>query len=173
MSTPQIDPLPLGTEDAGEVLTLQRAAYVTEAQAHDDLRMPPLTQTLGQLREELADPAVTAWGLREGGRLVACVRIRLTGQAAAEVGRLVVAPDCQGRGLGSGLLRAAEARLGDDVTVVRLFTGERSHANLRLYQRLGYRETGRSPAGNYDLVHLAKARVPAVPHNSTASPSDA
>lgn len=27
----------LGAEDAGEVLTLQRAAYVTEAQAHADL----------------------------------------------------------------------------------------------------------------------------------------
>ncbi len=31
----------LGAEDAGEVLTLQRAAYVTEAQAHADLNLPP------------------------------------------------------------------------------------------------------------------------------------
>jgi ribosomal protein S18 acetylase RimI-like enzyme len=154
----QIDPLLLGPGDAGEILTLQRAAYVTEAQAHDDLGMPPLTQTLEQLRAELADPDVTARGVRDRGRLVACVRVRLAGPATAEIGRLVVAPDRQGEGLGSGLLLAAEERLGPGVTVIRLFTGERSHANLRLYERLGYRETGRSPAGGYDLVHLAKTR---------------
>jgi hypothetical protein len=33
-----------GEGDAGEILTLQRAAYVTEAQAHGDLTLPPLTQ---------------------------------------------------------------------------------------------------------------------------------
>jgi hypothetical protein len=104
-----VDPLRLGTGDAGEILTLQRAAYVPEAQAHGDLWLPPLTQTLQELRGELADPRVTGWGIRDQGRLVASVR-------------------------------------------------EHSHANLRLYQRLGYRETGRAPAGGYHLVHLAKTR---------------
>ena len=47
----------LSLADAGEILTLQRAAYVTEAQGHNDTMMPPLTQTLDQLRAELADPA--------------------------------------------------------------------------------------------------------------------
>jgi ribosomal protein S18 acetylase RimI-like enzyme len=156
----QIIPLRLGVDDAGEILTLQRAAYVTEAQAHRDLMMPPLTQTLGELRAELADPQVTAWGIRERGRLVASVRVRRADRATAtaEVGRLVVAPDRQGSGLGTALLLAAESRLPDDVTVILLFTGEHSDANLRLYQRLGYRETERTPAGSYNLVHLAKAR---------------
>lgn len=159
MPVNHIVPLRLGIDDAGEILTLQRAAYVTEAQAHGDVTMPPLTQTLAQLRAELADPRVMAWGIRERGRLVASVRVRQADRAAAEVGRLVVAPDRQGGGLGTALLLAAEARLKDEITVIRLFTGEHSDANLRLYQRLGYRETGRSPAGSYDLVHLAKARA--------------
>jgi ribosomal protein S18 acetylase RimI-like enzyme len=173
VSADRIAPLRLGVDDAGEILTLQRAAYVTEAQAYDDLTMPPLTQTLDELRAELADPQVTAWGIRERGRLVACVRARQTAQAAAqaaapasaaepvaaEIGRLVVAPDRQGSGLGTALLLAVEACLDDDVTVIRLFTGENSYANLRLYQRLGYNETRRTPAGRYNLVHLAKARA--------------
>ena len=54
----------LGVADAGELLTLQRAAYVTEAQLHEDLRLPPLVQTLDQLRTELAAPNVAAWGVR-------------------------------------------------------------------------------------------------------------
>lgn len=152
-----LTPVRLSDTDAGEILTLQRAAYVTEAQAHDDLGMPPLTQTLDQLRAELADPACVAWGIRENGRLVASVRLRL-GDDVADIGRLVVAPDRQGNGLGTALLRTAEAELPDSVTAVRLFTGEHSLANLRLYTRLGYRETERTPAGNYQLVHLAKGR---------------
>jgi len=39
----------LGPTDGGEVLTLQRAAYVTEAHAHADLALPPLVQSLDEL----------------------------------------------------------------------------------------------------------------------------
>jgi ribosomal protein S18 acetylase RimI-like enzyme len=91
--------------------------------------------------------------------LVAGVRARLTDGAVAEIGRLVVALDRQGNGLGTGLLLAAEDRLPDEVTTVQLFTGEHSTGNLRLYKRLGYQETGRTPVGGYDLVHLAKPRA--------------
>jgi RimJ/RimL family protein N-acetyltransferase len=158
MSLRQIDLLRLDASDAGEILTLQRAAYVTEAQAHDDLTMPPLTQTLDQLRTELADPDVSAWGVREGGRLVASVRIRMVDSTTVEVGRLIVAPDWQGNGLGTALLLAAEDQVQSGVTAIRLFTGGRSHANQRLYKRLGYDETGRTSAGSYDLVHFVKIR---------------
>lgn len=153
--------LNLGVDDAGEVLTLQRAAYVTEAQAHGDLRLPPLTQTLDEVRAELADSQCLAWGIRQSHRLVASVRVRLIDAATAEIGRLVVAPDRQGAGLGTSLLLAAEDRLPAEITTVRLFTGEHSQANLRLYRRLGYQETNRAPAGSYDLVHLAKTRAAA------------
>ncbi|MBO0890195.1 MAG: GNAT family N-acetyltransferase [Acidothermales bacterium] len=148
--------LRLGPVDAGELLTLQRAAYVTEAQLHGDVDLPALVQTLDELRAELADARCLAWGTRESGRLVAAVRVRLVDPTTAEIGRLVVAPDRQGRGLGSALLAAAENRLPRSVTNVRLFTGEHSTANLRLYARSGYAETHRTPAAGYDLVHLAK-----------------
>lgn len=159
----------LTAADAGEVLTLQRAAYVTEARAHGDLALPPLTQPLADLEAELRDPDVRAHGYRDdAGRLVAAVRIRVDAAAgAAYVGRLTVVPDLQGQGLGSGLLTEAEASLPGEITQVRLFTGERSAGNLRLYARLGYDESHReaTPAG-YDLVHMVKHR-PAAPANST------
>jgi GNAT superfamily N-acetyltransferase len=147
----------LGPGDAGEVLTLQRAAYVTEAQLHDDLSLPALHQSPADLATELADPAVLALGVRDGGgRLLAAVRARVDG-AVAHVGRLSVVPDRQGQGLGSGLLTELEDALPAAVAELRLFTGERSAANLRLYARLGYRETGRTPTpAGYALVHLAK-----------------
>lgn len=150
----------LTVNDAGELLTLQRAAYVTEAQAHGDLNLPPLTQSLDELASELSRPEVTAIGLRnDADRLVAAVRVfRSTADShLAELGRLVVAPDAQGRGLGSRLLELVENRLPASVTDLQLFTGERSVGNLRLYARFGYQETHRTPTpAGYALVHLTK-----------------
>lgn len=145
---------------AGELLTLQRAAYVTEAQLHNDLQLPPLTQSLDDLAKELSLPELTAIGLRtDAGRLAAAVRLRVGAPQthAAELGRLVVAPDLQGRGLGSRLLRIVEQRLPAEVTELRLFTGEHSAGNLRLYTRFRYAESHRTPTpGGYALVHLTK-----------------
>lgn len=152
----------LGAEHAGEILTLQRAAYVIEAQAHDDLDLPPLRQTLPDLQVELGRDDVLALGWRsEAGRLLAAVRATVAGDdgTVAEIGRLAVVPDRKGQGLGSRLLGAVEERLPTRVRELRLFTGERSDANLQLYRRLGFTETHRTatPAG-YALVHLSKAR---------------
>jgi hypothetical protein len=43
-----------------------------------------------------------------------------------------------------------------EATALALFTGEHSHSNLRLYERHGYTETHRSPAGTHRLVHMRK-----------------
>ncbi len=144
----------LGHEDAGEMLTLQRAAYLTEAAAHNDFDLPPLTQTLTELEDELADPTVTALGIRENGRLIGAVRLRRSG-SVVELGRLIVAPDQQGQGIGTRLLLHAET-VHPEAQEMRLFTGEHSIANIRLYTHHGYHETSRTPAGDYQLVHLTK-----------------
>ena len=142
----------LGPADAGEVLTLQRAAYVTEAQLYDDLRLPPLVQTLDEVRAELTDSR--GLGLRLGPRLVGAVRTREDG-GRVHVDRLTVAPDLQGRGLGSRLLSAAET--GTGATEAALFTGHLSLGNLRLYERCGYAEERREDVRpGLTLVHLSK-----------------
>ena len=158
--------LRLGPDDAGEVLTLLRAAYVSEARLHDDLDLPPLLQTLEQLRADLADASVVTYGLRlrqpgtVPGRLVGTARLAPAADGAADLGRLAVVPDLQGRGLGARLLELAEEFRPAGVTRLRLFTGEHSVGNLRLYRRHGYTETHRASIGRYDLVHLSKELPP-------------
>ncbi len=117
--------------------------------------MPPLVQSRAELAAELTDPQVLALGLREGARLVAAVRVRVEDEAA-ELGRLVVAPDRQGQGLGSHLLRQAEVQVPEGIQLMRLFTGEHSLANLRLYKRHGYTEDHRTSGGGYQLIHMTK-----------------
>jgi GNAT superfamily N-acetyltransferase len=151
-----VKPLRLGVADAGEVLTLQRAAYVTEARAHEDFDLPPLLETLPETRVALS--SCLSWGVRENGRLVASVRLTVAGHVGT-IGRLVVAPDRQGGGLGGALLRAVEELAPAPVTVFRLFTGSKSVGPLHLYAKHGYRETHRTPEHDHELVHLEKARV--------------
>jgi GNAT superfamily N-acetyltransferase len=144
---------PAGADDVGELLTLQRAAFVTEAQLYEDVRLPALTETLDQLRASLG-LALTA---RSGPRLVGSVRARVA-DGVLHVGRLVVAPDRQGRGIGAALLSAVEQAGGPEVHTAALFTGHRSVGNLRLYHRAGYVEQRREPVDErLTLVHLAKS----------------
>ncbi|WP_448233194.1 GNAT family N-acetyltransferase [Microbacterium lacticum] len=145
----------LGVRDAGEILTLQRAAYVTEAQAHRDFDLPALTESIEELCEELRSSAIVALGVRDGTRLIGAVRLRRAG-SAIELGRLTVVPDRQGQGIGSFLLHEAET-VFPDVDEMRLFTGEHSTANIRLYERNGYVESTRTSLGDYSLVHFTKA----------------
>jgi ribosomal protein S18 acetylase RimI-like enzyme len=138
--------------DAGELLTLQRAAYVSEAQLYDDPSLPPLVQTLDELRTELAAGAGIV--VHDGSRLVAAVRFRVA-DGTVHIGRLAVAPDRQARGLGTRLLTAAEE--ASSARRAALFTGHRSEGNLRLYERCGYREVRREPVRpGLTLVHLEK-----------------
>lgn len=151
-----VDIGPLAAEHAGEVLTLQRAAYVAEARRYRDPELPPLTQTLDELFDELRSSSVIGLGAWLDGRLVGSVRVRLDG-AVGHLGRLVVVPDLQGQGIGTALLRAAEEALPSEVTEIRLFTGSRSDPTIRLYESFGYVRQGETPAGTHDLVHLTKS----------------
>ena len=137
---------------AGELLTLQRAAYVTEAQLYDDVRLRALVQSLDELTEELTTSRCLA--ALAGTRLVGAVRSREE-DGVLHVGRLVVAPDVQGWGVGTRLLTAAEQ--STRLHRATLFTGHRSVANLRLYERHGYRESRRERVHpGLELVHLDK-----------------
>ena len=157
MTTVTVSTRPLEVAHAGEVLTLQRAAYVPEARRYRDPDMPPLTQTLEEVRAELGRADVVGLGVWDRGRLIASVRLRVEG-TVAHLGRLVVAPDRQGEGLGSALLAECERVLPSDVTEIRLFTGARSEPTIRLYERFGYVRQHETPAGTYALVHLTKHR---------------
>ena len=142
-------------DDAPAILELQKLAYQSEARLYDDWNLPPLTQTLESLRAEFGVARVLKAVAVD--RIVGSVRARLV-DGTCHVGRLVVAPELQGCGIGTRLMAAIEAEFPTAARFA-LFTGSLSAGNLRLYERLGYRrqrDQVLSPA--VTLVHLEKAR---------------
>ena len=142
---------PIRPSDAGEVLTIQRAAFVSEAIVYGNPDMPPLTQTLEELEAELQ--TARGWVARLGTRLVGAIRVR-EDDGLLLVGRIAIAPDQQGSGIGRTLLETAEAH--SDATEAELFTGSLSEANIRLYESCGYVETQRVPGDGSEEVYLRK-----------------
>lgn len=148
---------PLEVTHAGEALTVQRAAFVVEAQRNNAPGIPPLTETVDELRADLATAiAVGAW---LGSRLAGHVRGHVVG-ARMQVLRFAVAPDLQGQGIGRALLSAVEAAAPPAVATYWLVTGASSEANLRLYGRSGYTIIGDSTdAAGVRLAVLEKTRT--------------
>jgi len=128
--------------DAGEILTLQRACWMQEQQANPEAWVPALHESLDDVRSWLPDWTVLT--MRRAGRLVGGARARLEDDVW-DVGRLMVAPDLQGQGLGRVLLEAVEAAAPAEATSYALFTGAGSTDNLRFYKRAGYRLRGADP----------------------------
>ena len=142
--------LPAVQDDAPEVLVLQRCCWVTEAIINDTLAIPALHEELADVRAWIA----SAWVLRDDGRLIGGVRAALEGDTW-HIGRLMVAPDRRGEGLGSRLLAHVEAAAPAEAVRLALFTGAGSERNLGMYERAGYRRTSTDGV----VVHLEKPRL--------------
>lgn len=121
--------------DAAELLVLQRCCWVSEAILNNILVIPALHEDLDTVRGWIATHHVSI--IRTGGRLVAAVRAHHA-EDRWEIGRLMVAPDLAGRGIGRWLLRYAERQAPADVDGIYLFTGQGSERNLRMYRSAGY-----------------------------------
>jgi tRNA (guanine37-N1)-methyltransferase len=143
---------PVQPADAGELFTLQRACWVQEQQANPGVDIPALREDLDDVRRWIGSDTVLV--VRSAGRLVGAVRARLH-DTTWDIGRLMVAPDLQGSGLGRVLLERIEDAAPGSVTTYELFTGAGSERNQRMYRKAGYRLLGEIEPG---VVRLTKQR---------------
>ena len=128
-----------GIEDAEEILDLQRLAYRSEAEIYNDYTIPPLTQTIEEIRADFKD-----WIFLKAsadGVIIGSVRAYMQRETCL-IGRLIAHPEFQNQGIGTTLMNEIErcASSGSGrVGRFELFTGHRSRRNIHLYRKLGYR----------------------------------
>jgi len=143
--------------DVPELAVLMRACWVQEAIANDTLDIPALHESLDDVRASL--DTTQTWVARSAGRLVGAVRTSRPSPTGEDwfIGRLCVALDLQGRGLGRRLLEHAESTAPDGIRTFTLNTGARSTDNLRMYRKAGYRLVD-APSTVPGAVTLVKRR---------------
>lgn len=121
--------------DAEEILSLQKLAYRSEAEIYNDFNIPPLVQTLESIEKDFENQYFLKAVM--DGKIVGSVRA-YTKEGTCYIGRLIVHPDFQNRGIGTDLMNEIE-RIFNTCRRFELFTGDKSERNLYFYQKLGYK----------------------------------
>jgi len=120
-------------EDMETILKLQYAAYQSEALLHNDFTIQPLTQTLEESIEDYHKKIVLK--AVQLGEIIGSIRAYAEGDTAY-IGKLMVHPDHQNKGLGKFLLAAIEKEFPGKR--FELYTAAKSGRNLHLYETSGY-----------------------------------
>ncbi|HUW63383.1 MAG TPA: GNAT family N-acetyltransferase [Spirochaetia bacterium] len=140
--------------DAEGIWLLQRLVYRSEADIYDDYTIEPLTQSVDDIEKQFADHTILKAVIE--GTIIGSVRAS-SRDGTCYIGKLIVHPDCQNRGIGKKLMAEIETcfRTADRF---ELFTGSKSVKNIRLYESLGYGFLREEPVvGNFKLVFMVKA----------------
>ena len=135
LAEPEIIIEPATLEDAETILEIQKQAYMEEAIFYDDFDIPPLTQTLEETIDEFKTQLILKATLN--GEIIGSARGYLEA-GTCYVGKMMVNPDLQNRGIGTQLLHAIEQQF-PEAQRYELFTGYKSKRNLHLYQKHGYK----------------------------------
>lgn len=120
--------------DLKQIFELQHLAYQSEAKLHDDFSIQPLTQTLEDIEREY-EKGLFLKAADEGGRVIGSVRAYSEGNTA-HIGKLIVRPEMQSRGIGTKLVGAIEREYPG--MRFEIFTGYKSLRTIGLYEHLGY-----------------------------------
>jgi GNAT superfamily N-acetyltransferase len=121
-------------DDAEEILELQKLAYRSEAEIYQDPTLPPLTQTVEEVKRDFDGQIFLK--AEFDGRIVGSVRGSMKDRTCF-IRRLIVHPDLQNRGIGTKLMTEIEKHFAK-AKRFELFTGYRSKRNIYLYLKVGY-----------------------------------
>lgn len=149
---------PATPADVGDLLTCTHACWLREGILNQTLEIPAQHETLASMTASLSD--WQTWVLRANGRFIGSVRGRLEGDVW-QIGRLMVVPDLQGRGLGRVLLEHIQQVAPAEARSYALHTGAGSEHNQKLYRKAGFRvhrdTRNLGPASR--ILHFTKRRI--------------
>jgi ribosomal protein S18 acetylase RimI-like enzyme len=123
--------------DLEEILSLQKCAYISEAEIINDFSIQPLTQTIYELIDEFKSSTILK--AVDSDKIIGSVRA-FERDCVCHIGKLIVHPNNQNKGIGKILLNEVEKRF-NSCRKYSLFTSKESTRNLYFYNKAGYRIT--------------------------------
>ena len=143
--------------DLEEILELQKFAYISEAELYGDYSIEPLKQTLDEFKKEY-ELGIVLKVINNDLKIIGSVRAYKSNDSVF-IGKLIVHPDFQNKGIGKSLLESIEENFSniDGRIEFKLFTGYKSFKNIYLYKKLGYIEyKSEKVSENLEFVHFKK-----------------
>jgi len=145
-------------ENLEEILELQKLAFQSQAKIYDDDTLPPLVQTLEEIKKDYASHVFLK--VVSSSKIIGSVKGSIQ-ENTCHIGRLIVHPDHQNQGIGKQLMEAIENHF-DEAQVFELFTGHKSEKNIHVYESLGYEtfkiEEEDGSCNAVKLLHMRKNR---------------
>lgn len=145
------------SNDATEILSLQKRAYVQEVELNNkNFNIPPMLQDIESMIDDFKNNTILK--AKSGELIVGSVRANKIDNTCY-IGRLIVEPIFQKKGIGKKLLEEIENHF-PDASVYELFTGVKSIRNREFYKNAGYIETEEynAPDGTR-LIRLRKGKA--------------
>ena len=140
---PLVDIKRASIDDLGEILLLQKQAYLSEADLYNDYNIKSLIQTLDNIKQDFSKQIFLKSVVDNDTAIVGSVRAYQQNDTVF-ICQFTVKPDYQNKGIGSKLMISIEG-LFESAKRFELFTDHKSIKNIYLYQKLGYREFKRMP----------------------------
>lgn len=148
---------PATEQDLEPILQLQKKAFNGQALIYNDFNLPPLIQTIEDLKEEFRLKAI--YKVEQEGKIIASIRC-YTKDNVLYLEKLIVDPDFQNRGIGTKILTEIENKYSASVNRYALFTGHKSERNLHIYNKLGYKEISRETVrDDLKLIFMEKTNA--------------
>lgn len=121
-------------DDASQILGLQKRAFIQEAELINNYSIFPITQSLNEIISDFSK--FTILKALQNDMIIGSARAQQI-DSICYIGRVVVEPIFQNRGVGKLLMNAIESKFRS-AKEFELFTGANSTRNIEFYSKLGY-----------------------------------
>lgn len=136
-----------------DILRLQQDAFRPIALAMNNLSIQPMAQTPESLSEEFRKGIILTYTL--DNRIVGSVRAYTDEENNCQIGKLIVHPDYQKRGIAGELMLGMEPYF-PHCHCFKLFTGLVTPHTARFYEKLGYYKTHFDEVNGTQMVFIEK-----------------
>lgn len=140
--------------DLQAVLSLQKAAFMEVAKQMNNYDIPPLLQDIQDIRYDFETCVILKY-ISSDNQIVGSIRGNIYNDHICHVGKLIVHPDFQNRGIGKALMYEIEKYFPSCLKFT-LFTGEETPNTLHLYTKVGYHVICKKEIDGINFIHMEK-----------------